>query len=387
MSLDVVNKLGRYDFQGGASNHPSPRLPHYYGEASVEHERCSAHGAAALADVMAAPVPDDDDHGGCPASFKAACMESKHTGPGNCDITGMLGGTCSHGAPVAGTFIDLDTSENFTYYLLCMLSTIAAALDAGKNIGDIYIDFGCKLKKTWARYVDTLEEREEITSELAHELSQVRVLVDWLHANTHDLKCQLENRGRFTTGAHAATVVGEMTEQLWAMTKRLGNIVRYFGKAQRRDWVEGRLHSITGRTRVNIVRLLDKKFKDTQGLKNYSAAAARVADLEAARTSFLEHMKRLKLRPDNQPTEMEYVRLLVLVKELTNLNRHGAWMAVVSPELTFSLMGNVKGVEEANRKLKQLEVDLGIRRSSRWEPTTAAFQDHLKKLKEREIRR
>jgi len=219
MSLDVVNKLGRYAFQGGASNHLSPWLSHYYGEASAEYERRSSCGAATLADVMAGPAPDDDEHGGCHASFKAARMDCKHKGPRECDIQGALGGTCSHGVPVAGTFVDLDTPENFTYYLLCMLSTITAALDAGENIGDIYIDFGCKLKKTWARFIETLEEREEITSELARELSQVRVLVDWLHANAHDLKCQLENSGRYTTGA--ATVVGEMTEQLWAMTKVL----------------------------------------------------------------------------------------------------------------------------------------------------------------------
>ena len=49
-------------------------------------------------------------------------------------------------------------------------------------------------------------------SENAH---HVRLMVNWLHAASHDTKCQLQNSGRHKDGT--GWTVGEQIKQLWAL--------------------------------------------------------------------------------------------------------------------------------------------------------------------------
>ena len=44
----------------------------------------------------------------------------------------------------------------------------------------------------------------------------LQIMVNWLHAASHDFQCQIKNSGRYREGACWA--VGEQAEQLWALT-------------------------------------------------------------------------------------------------------------------------------------------------------------------------
>jgi len=49
---------------------------------------------------------------------------------------------------------------------------------------------------------------------------EIQIMVNWMHAASHDMSCQLENSGRFQKDA--GFVVGEQPEQLWSGTKVCG---------------------------------------------------------------------------------------------------------------------------------------------------------------------
>lgn len=58
---------------------------------------------------------------------------------------------------------------------------------------------------------------QALEGEVPLSAGEVTIMVNWMHAASHDMSCQLENSGRFREGA--GFVVGEQSEQLWAMTK------------------------------------------------------------------------------------------------------------------------------------------------------------------------
>ena len=53
--------------------------------------------------------------------------------------------------------------------------------------------------------------------ELPHAAALIRILVNWMHGNSHSLACQLANIGRYASDA--AHRDGENVERLWGLTK------------------------------------------------------------------------------------------------------------------------------------------------------------------------
>jgi len=58
---------------------------------------------------------------------------------------------------------------------------------------------------------------QALHGEIPHGAEDVQLMVNWMHAASHDMSCQLENSGRFRKGA--GFVVGEQMEQLFGQTK------------------------------------------------------------------------------------------------------------------------------------------------------------------------
>jgi hypothetical protein len=169
-----------------------------------------------------------------------------------------MGVTCSHTVPVPDAFVDMNAPEQFLYYVVSLKNVIALADDAGSRIGDVYIDFGCRVKATWLRFLG------KHGADLSPGCADVRILVNWMHGNSHDLKCQLKNHGRYTEGA--GRCFGENVEQLWAMMKHVGAIVRYMTHEHRRIFLEALLGIIADDKQMRMVGLLDIKFKRMRGL-------------------------------------------------------------------------------------------------------------------------
>lgn len=61
---------------------------------------------------------------------------------------------------------------------------------------------------------------QDLGDEQPQGASRIRLMVNWLHASSHDLRCQLSNNARFKEGT--AWVVGEQSEQLWSLTRVSG---------------------------------------------------------------------------------------------------------------------------------------------------------------------
>lgn len=223
VAVDVVTKLGHLASSGSASQELQPHLSHYFGATESAVKQLHAAGQLnSLKEYMAARTsgqqPAEGQQAGsmhgeedydqpqlCTSALSCARHQSKSTTA--YDINGVIGAVCSHGAPVRGTFANLPTPENFVYYMEVLLHLVRRC----PSVRDVYIDFGCRLSGSWQRLI------EKLGTDVPGEAKQLRVMVNWLHASSHDFACQISNSGRFKAGA--AWTVGEMIEQLWAQTK------------------------------------------------------------------------------------------------------------------------------------------------------------------------
>ena len=102
--------------------------------------------------------------------------------------------------------MDMPVPENFSQYI----KQLEYLLQQRPDVVDAYIDFGCRFKVTWQRYVESHPS-------LPPEAAQLRIMVNWLHAAGHELACELVNSGRYSEGA--GWRVGEELEHLWSLTK------------------------------------------------------------------------------------------------------------------------------------------------------------------------
>ena len=94
-----------------------------------------------------------DDIRACTADLHCARPEASSSA-GPCDVHGMIGGVCPHGFPLLGLFIDMHGPEQFVYYLVYLKWLVKGCHAAVVSIRDIYVDFGCKLAKTWKRHLE-----------------------------------------------------------------------------------------------------------------------------------------------------------------------------------------------------------------------------------------
>lgn len=147
---------------------------------------------------------DDERPATCRASLSCARPDAK-SAKGVLDLYGIVGGTCPHTSPLSGTFMDMRTPEQFSYYLI-MLAWLASVTP---QLQDVYIDFGCRLSKTWARFVQRFPGIPGA--------EQLRIMVNWMHAQGHEEACEVVNSARHHL--LAARRVGENAEQLWSMLK------------------------------------------------------------------------------------------------------------------------------------------------------------------------
>jgi len=212
IAADVVTKPGHYTNCAKATHELQPRLSIHYGRADADVKALFAAGNLNLARVAPTPGKAAVEDPCCTSALHCARTDSRVMGPR--DIFGLLGISCVHGTAGRGSFIDLLSPENFSYYLIMLWCIL---LSCG-TIRDVYIDFGCRLAITWVRFLAhqaTITLREGDTVTTGHR--RARIMVNWLHAQGHNLPCQLQNSGRHTKDA--AWRVGENTEQLWALLK------------------------------------------------------------------------------------------------------------------------------------------------------------------------
>lgn len=206
-AFDGVNKLNHYEKAGAASvSITSPQCTYF---AAGDQEAQQVLGCSLQDYVAAGATADEPEDNTCTVNLSCARVDGSSSGP--CDIKGVVGGTCAHTIPIRGMFIDMRTAECFVFYIILLTSLLKSVRP--NTIQYIYIDFACRLKSSWGKY---LSNRPSLPAWF----KSVVLLVNWLHACAHDLGCQLSNSGRYAVGAGHRD--GEHAERLWSMTKVCG---------------------------------------------------------------------------------------------------------------------------------------------------------------------
>lgn len=219
MATDGVTKVGHHSKCGAASVDILPHVHEFFGQPDADVQERHILGTLNLissmvplgvgieASVTAGRTAALEEEPACTASLSCSRPESKARGP--CDIHGLVGGVCAHTVPLMGSFIDMHTPEQFVYYLIQLEFMVSKV----PELRDVYIDFGCRLAITWARYV------------AVHRVpgaERIRIMVNWMHARGHEEACEAFKSARHFLDA-ARRGGGENAEQLWSMLKvRIG---------------------------------------------------------------------------------------------------------------------------------------------------------------------
>lgn len=117
ISLDAVNKVNHFTKCGRATAHVKPNVSVFYNdEGQAEIEQRVRDKTFTLQETMRGTAIYEPS---CSASVRCSRPDSMHSNTAT-DITGMLGGVCTHSVPLPGSFLDMLTHENFTYYLILL---------------------------------------------------------------------------------------------------------------------------------------------------------------------------------------------------------------------------------------------------------------------------
>ncbi|KAL6745971.1 hypothetical protein V8C86DRAFT_2959082 [Haematococcus lacustris] len=205
-SIDAVQKFCHFKSAGLASQAIQPRISTYVdiGLDGLDEVVQRRHAAGQLNLAYSMSGGDQGVDHSCLAQLSCSRPTAAKAAARGIDIYGVVGATCCHGVPARGLFCDMRTPEQFTYYLLLLERALLHVTSC-----HIYVDFACRLKKTWKNYVGVHGLRPA--------WADVELWVPWMHAASHDQPCQMENNARFQEGA--AWRVGEQAEQLWAGLK------------------------------------------------------------------------------------------------------------------------------------------------------------------------
>jgi hypothetical protein len=235
--MDGNTKASHYRNCGSATRCLTSSLNIHYGEGDQEVRRkhnCNtlslarliptrpaADGGNGAAASVAAPESEaaGQETADCTTEIHCARVDVTHQ-PTGVDVCGVLGTVCAHTIPVRGGFCDMLTYESYSYYIV-MLISLLLRLAPSSNVRDVFVDFACQLGKSWSRYVNAGKglDGEAIDEARLEHIKNVRLLVNWMHAEGHTLKCQLKSSGRYTE--QCGRRYGEGTEQLWAQLKVL----------------------------------------------------------------------------------------------------------------------------------------------------------------------
>ncbi|KAJ9523962.1 hypothetical protein QJQ45_022392 [Haematococcus lacustris] len=331
-SLDGVVKFNHFGSAGQASQAVQPRITTYVSPEGLDGEVIRRHEANQL-NLQYSMAGAGTDH---PHSCTANLSCSRPTAASGstakrCDITGVVGCVCCHGVPARGQFCNMRTPEQFTYYLLLIERVLQAAQPVQPHI---YVDFACRLKKTWANYVTA--------QQLPSDFADVQMWVPWMHAASHDQTCQLGNNARYQAGA--ASRIGEQAEHMWSGLKDMTTLARYMTHAHRTDALQIRLATIAFDKQAKMVEALIDKRADmvkkeaelTKQLEKLraNAQAAGISDGEDAAAQYkAKHVQTEDKTADAHEWPAQYVLLKLTVQAIRYLlDELAEWEVLGTPK-------------------------------------------------------
>jgi len=189
MRILFVNALATSQHEMSTTCNPFPTVCVLCSLGSMSNFMTTAIGTQVH---LAGPSADHDEE---QCSTRLSCARAQSKRGALYDVHGMLGAVCIHDIPVLGTFCDLRGPENFVYYLVSIDSThtgpslrfvchfqchvkplitmifrlyappflqvlLSYIALCAKSVGSIFVDFGCRLSKSWERYIKVRKESE-----------------------------------------------------------------------------------------------------------------------------------------------------------------------------------------------------------------------------------
>ncbi|KAL6749972.1 hypothetical protein V8C86DRAFT_2826587 [Haematococcus lacustris] len=287
--------------------------------------------------------------------YKSGRLSLNHLIGDTVSVHGLVGFCCCHGVPSLGLFCNMPTPEQFAFYLLALTAIMAYSCKV-----DFYIDFGCRLKITWARYVDALGHPPS--------WKDVRIMVNWMHGASHNQRCQVQNNGRHQPGS--GWRYGEQCEQLWSMLKDMAGITRYMTLAHRADIIQSTLSKIAFRKAVGLLDLLIKTWKEMKvklvkvqsELVTLQLVAEQAGVTDGQQASEAYRASCLPSSPAEGPHDVwkgEYVLLLLQEQAWQAMNGQAVTLLVsLTPTVTQLLWATCKGWQLKTIQSKQLTMEV-----------------------------
>ncbi|KAJ9522327.1 hypothetical protein QJQ45_008188 [Haematococcus lacustris] len=351
---DAVSKLSSYSGVGQATTAIQQHLNSHLDSSGLEGEVQSRYksGRLSLNHLIGdtGGQPDDDCSASLSCSRPEVCNKS-----GPVSVHGLVGFCCCHGVPSLGLFCNMPTPEQFAFYLLALTAIMAYSCKV-----DFYIDFGCRLKITWARYVDALGHPPR--------WKDVRIMVNWMHGASHNQRCQVQNNGRHQPGS--GWRYGEQCEQLWSMLKDMAGITRYMTLAHRADIIQSTLSKIAFRKAVGLLDLLIKTWKEMKvklvkvqsELVTLQLVAEQAGVMDGQQASEAYRASCLPSSPAEGPHDVwkgEYVLLLLQEQAWQAMNGQAVTLLVsLTPTVTQLLWATCKGWQLKTIQSKQLTMEV-----------------------------
>ncbi|KAL9939612.1 hypothetical protein V8E36_001429 [Tilletia maclaganii] len=190
---------------------------------------------------------------GCGAYVKAAVEGLQKGSLGAFDITGVIGMTCRHGAPLLITdVVDSGESHYYAYALIkALLITCGPQLT---HLGVCY-DIGCKLAVS-PRIIASLDSHFPSTA--------ISYTVSLFHVYGHDTDCQTKYSPRRCPGF--GWTDGESLERLWSSLRHLVSISRPMSRVNRQHTLTIRLQKLARDNRLSLASRLRERLVKVSGL-------------------------------------------------------------------------------------------------------------------------
>ncbi|KAK0533416.1 hypothetical protein OC835_003018 [Tilletia horrida] len=189
-------------------------------------------------------TPSRGPRTGCTSQVKAAIDGAIKTSTRAFDVTGVVGMTCRHGAPLL--MVDVTEAGEGHHYAFALIDALVKTCGSKLQSLGICYDISCKLAVS-----------PRVTGSLAGHSVKFHYAVSLFHVYGHDYDCQLKFSPRRCKGFGLTD--GESLERLWAALSNLVSLTRSMSAVHRRQSLSTRLERLCYRHRSFLIRLLSKR--------------------------------------------------------------------------------------------------------------------------------
>ncbi|KAG7672377.1 hypothetical protein NADE_001807 [Nannochloris sp. 'desiccata'] len=389
IAADGMNAANRFASAGMATRHLKPTTSSYLANPArriLDMTNLDRNFERDEAARLAQRVEEADmSHSGVlpPCTTALSCnREISFFNRADLDHCGVVSIVCSHNIPALGCTIAMPAPEQHAYYD----AAFREFLTNRPEIDAIYLDLMCRYHGRLKLLLQDLTE----AGILPPEVTNIKLLLPWMHAFDHDLTCQLKFSGLYQEGTGRR--VGEQTESWWAIIKAWCKRARYMSPRQWWDGLNRMYLLLTRQKQQGFPLMLEKKLdrnkkkkescrKELEALKR-EAAQNGVHDCDAA----LQVLTQLEGENATSLSDAaKYVEARLQMDSHNGLLVHKAAFPLHLPgNAGIHLHKRATDAAEKRRLEKYLDaatVKLGILPGNHWQASSPEFAAGLAELR------